>query len=225
MCKPKKQNMVPNFKPGQNTTSPVGDVEAFKQKLRIKLLEMIIENGKDVLFDPLAKPLDNAIPYISAAEAAQIRETNAHVDVKNDDVASIKPELDDVLPLPAKKKKKASDLLNDTDTEVDKNQITIDEAIQEASIVPQVAPVQAETQQTQPAPVHIRAQASEAKQEKESEAKEEPPTRRTIAEALSDYLDKRHKAQERKDYFASLYVQVKNKNAVCYELLKFLDEE
>lgn len=218
----------PNFKPaGSNATIDV--VEAYKQKLRIKLWQMIANNNDEALVDPLAKPLENSMPYVQTVQEPA---------PMSDDVKEINPTLDEVLPLPKKnekpsQKKKAKDLLkssDETDTD-DENQITVFDAISEAEGKQTDDVKQSESKDSKSAPSENKEPKQDFGADKKNTAQAQPttetesPKKKTIAEVLEAYFQERKARKNRKDYFKAWELQKHNKNEVCKEILKFLDEE
>lgn len=218
----------PNFKPaGSNAT--IDAVEAYKQKLRIKLWQMIANNNDEALVDPLAKPLENSMPYVHSAQDPT---------PMSDDVKEIKPTLDEVLPLPKKnekpsQKKKAKDLLKSSEESDndDENQITVFDAISEVEGKQSDNVKQSESKEPEP----VQSEGKEPKQDsgenKKNTAQAQPTIeiesskKKTIAEVLEGYFKERKSRNDRNDYFKALKLQKLNKNEVCKEILKFLDEE
>jgi len=75
---------------------PVGltvDADELVQLLRIHIWKIIARNNAEELKDPLLKPLNKPMLYVQNAPKS---------DAENDDIANIKPTLDEVLPLPQK---------------------------------------------------------------------------------------------------------------------------
>ena len=180
----------------------------------------------------MIKRPNDPLPYLTKAQEAE----------QPDDVSSIKPTLDEVLPLPTPKKdtaeppappqkpKKTSVIEIMTDNVPDE-QITIDEAIEQAERDEQseqgAAPQPSATEQAQ----EREAAASNAEQSEEA-AQDEPEQELTPKERfyawrrkfLEDYRNWKTARTEKNDYFAARKLQIENKNAACIELLEFLTE-
>lgn len=208
-------------------TASEKDVIAFKQDLRARIWYIIAKNNAEVLTDPNARPLENSMPYVERAEQTPVSsdagkpKSDADKPKQEDDVKT----LDEIMPLPEKKKaKKASELISPSK---DKNQINMDEAI--------AASPDAQSQaQTSEAKAEEEKQANEQKSEEPAnEQKSQSDSqhgdsaeqhKKTFTEVVQDYLKERRARLERRDYFKALDLQIKNKNAVCYEILDLLDE-
>ncbi len=242
MCRKRKRDKRYS-QPPMRRNPGIADVEAVLQLLRIRLWQIIARNNSEELIDPLVKPLKNPMPYVQNAQSAQ----------QDDDIANIKPTLDEVLPLPKKaeekgdkqkyeekviaksvlangseksssekkaaKKTSAQDLVVESDELP--GQMTVDEAIAQAE--------GKETQSQCSAPTdtnldkNVTAKSSE--QEKVTEPKQEHVEKQPKKQSLLDrYRTWKMDRADRNDYFDKLEVQVKNKNAACFELLDYLDK-
>lgn len=208
------------------------DTQALIQAIRIKIWQIIARNNGEDVIEPFITRPNEPLPYLTKAQEAE----------QLDDVSSIKPTLDEVLPLPTPKKdtaeppappqkpKKTSVIEIMTD-DVPDEQITMDEAIEQAEREEQSergpAPQNVATEQTQ----ETEATTSSAEQSEEAaqdETEQElTPKERFYAwrrKFLEDYREWKQERAEKKDYFAARKLQIENKNAACFELLEFLTE-
>ncbi|MCM1306490.1 MAG: hypothetical protein NC037_01065 [Bacteroides sp.] len=228
MCRKRNKRYV---QPTPRRNSGLSDIESVLQELRIKLWQIIARNNSEELVDPLVKPIKNAMPYVE----------NGREQSSDDDVSKIEPTLDEVLPLPQKekstppkqeatekktnskktnsKKTSAHDLIAEDDGELP-GQMTVDEAIAQAEGVAPSAKPSDVTSQSETLLV-VKSEATSERQPKSDEMQADDDERPSL---LARYFAWRRERADRKDYFAQLEVQVKNKNAACFELLDYLDE-
>lgn len=194
-------------------STPNMDAQALVQDLRIFIWKMIAKNNAETLVDPLLEPIKEPMPYVQGIQPAV------------DDVAEIKPTLDEIMPLPdgkksaeqaqeTKKPKKTSakDLLADDDQQ----QISIEEAIKKTDTVA-TSPAQDVKPPTQPEQTTPPAKVEQTTQE---QADDKEPAQPTI---LERYLSWKKERANRKDYFKALELQIKNKNSGLKAILDYLD--
>lgn len=239
MCRKKK------YKPTPPRRAEKQDVQAVKQAIRIKIWQIIARNNSEFLSDPLIQPLKSSMPYVeNAAKESATKTQAAPSEPKKEEpqkVEDIEPKLDDVLPLPEKAecqsqkpKKKAKDLLTKEATAKEEplpGQITVDEAIdatksdaKDGATVPMKSDTATPEEQTAKPATASEAPKPAQQTSSEEDKKKLKPRRRTIAEVLQEQFEYWRKQAKRKEYFQLQDLQVKNKNAACYELLEFLDE-
>lgn len=198
-------------------STPNMDAQALVQDLRIFIWKMIAKNNAETLVDPLLEPIKEPMPYVQGIQPAV------------DDVADIKPTLDDIMPLPdakkpeqseatpVKKKTSAKDLLADDDQQ----QISIEEAIEKLDtqqLFLSTPPTQGAKPPASPAQAPLPAKVEQAQEQAKSE---EPAPSMSI---WKRYLNWSTERANRKDYFKALELQIKNKNSACYAILDYLDE-
>ena len=239
--------------PKPKKTTPIEltmDAEELVQLLRIKLWKMIARNNAEVLTDPLLKPLENSMPYITRHAETDAQESTAQTSTAEqtaetvEKVEDIKPTLDEVLPLPEQKqpsekkaKKKAKDLLTQSadDSAPLPGQITVDEAISEqkdGAVVPMSDDTPSSEAQNQSDAAEKTAQAEaqppQAAQKSSPQAASETPcqeaTKRKLADVVHEHLSWRREKKDRDAYFDKQELQINNKNAACFEILAYLDE-